>query len=219
MYMRQEAVTNNQHFSESDIDEIRSWLVHRLITFSAQSVTTQQSSPLETDTKTKNLSENMESLQSQLFDTSLLRLCQTAASSEEWRAEDDDNMQLREHSIAPGDCWLSIDPWVALWMDYRSFNNMPPLKTAGDFVLVSIDQHIQQREFTSSTTTFDICLLPALDLFKFWSTYKCKEPRPNTVHRNGKEYLALDKSIVDDMCVWIHEMREQFEKHGRNIFN
>ena len=74
---------------------------------------------------------------------------------------------LREHSIAPGDCWLSIDPWVALWLDYRSFNNMPPLKTAGDFVLVSIDQHIQQRDFTSSTTTFDIRLLPAVDLFKF----------------------------------------------------
>ena len=127
-------------------------------------------------------------------------------------------MQLREHSIAPGDCWLSIDPWVALWLDYRSFNNMPPLKTAGDFVLVSIDQHIQQREFTSSTTTFDICLLPAIDLFKFWSTYKCKKPRPNTVHRNGKEYLALDRSIVDDLCVWIREMREQFEKHGKTFF-
>ena len=55
-------------------------------------------------------------------------------------------MQLREYSIAPGGCWLSIDLWVALWLDYRSFNNMPPLKTAGDFVLVSIDQHIQQRE-------------------------------------------------------------------------
>ena len=95
---------------------------------------------------------------------------------------------------------------------------MPPLKTAGDdFVLVSIDQHIQQREFTSSTTIFDICLLPAIDLFKFWSTYKCKKPSPNTVHRNGKN-LALDRSIVDDLCVWIREMREQFEKHGRNTF-
>ena len=47
------------------------------------------------------------------------------------------SLQLREHPIEEGECRLSIDLRVALWMDYRCFVNKPHLKTVGDFVLVT----------------------------------------------------------------------------------
>ena len=45
------------------------------------------------------------------------------------------SLQLREHPIE-GECWLSIDLRVALWMDYRCFVNKPHLKTVGDLCLL-----------------------------------------------------------------------------------
>ena len=52
------------------------------------------------------------------------------------------SLQLRKHSIEEGECLLSIDLRVALWMDYRCFVNKPHLETVGDFVLVTNNLHI-----------------------------------------------------------------------------
>ena len=125
------------------------------------------------------------------------------------------SLQLREHPIE-GECWLSIDLRVALWMDYRCFVNKPHIKTVGDFVLVTNNLHIDFNNFVAKHIMPDMYLVLAAALLRYWC--RCGQQYQTPIYKYGKQYIYLSSSQLDDLCAWIRDMKEQFYKHGRQIF-
>ncbi|XP_062515631.1 uncharacterized protein LOC134191083 isoform X2 [Corticium candelabrum] len=112
MYMRNEALgIHSNNFCESEINDIRYWLAHRLITQFAANTTGNKSLNLKiTPTNIQPSAKYYiswetteivtETLESELYDYSLLRLLQTRASLQAWRAEhDDDTSESHKNSV------------------------------------------------------------------------------------------------------------------------
>lgn len=113
---------------------------------------------------------------------------------------------------------MSIDTDVALWLDYRSFCNMPTLRIIDDFVIISIELHNHFDAFKrSEVAKFNgLSLLPAIELLKLWSIHS--RVSLSTVSSYGKLYVSLSASQLDDLIEWVTEMRIQFMSQGLVIF-
>ncbi|XP_062511167.1 uncharacterized protein LOC134187066 [Corticium candelabrum] len=180
MYTRNEALgIHSNNFCESEINDIRCWLAHRLITQFAANTTGNKSLNLEiTPTNIQPSAKYYiswetteivtETLESELYDYPLLRLLQTWQSLQAWRAEHDDDTPLQEQTVSVGACWLSIHLHVALWLDDKCFNNKPAVQVVGDFVLATHELHMEFINFVSDNTMPDIYLVPAVSLVRFW---------------------------------------------------
>jgi hypothetical protein len=160
--------------------------------------------------------QNVCELESQLFDHSLFRLWRTGSTMNPWRAEEDDDSELIDQVVSGNEYWLSINADVALWLDWRTFNKMPLLSAVSDFVLVSSEIHHEFDEFVKMEGSTGTTLLPAVDLIHFWASTKGQSL--SLVHRYGKQYVQISSLQLDDICLWVRGMREQYARCGKSVF-
>ena len=101
-------------------------------------------------------------------------------------------------------------------MDYRCFVNKPHLKTVGDFVFATNNLLMDFNNFAAKHTMPDMYLVPAAALLRYWCM--CGQQYQTSIYKYGKQYIYLSSSQLDDLSAWIHDMKEQFYKNGRQIF-
>jgi hypothetical protein len=114
---------------------------------------------------------------------------------------------------------LSIDPDVALWLDYRSFSNQHSLKVIDDFVVVSDELHDEYDSFKQNELAeFDAgsSLLPPIELLQLClSRLNISAPFHSLY---GKDYVALTGSQFDSVSGLVQELRIEFMSKGNVIF-
>jgi hypothetical protein len=125
-------------------------------------------------------------------------------------------LQLIDQVVSGNEYWLSINADVALWLDWRTFNKMPLLSAVSDFVLVSSEIHHEFDEFVKMEGSTGTTLLPAVDLIHFWASTKGQSL--SLVHRYGKQYVQISSLQLDDICLWVRGMREQYARCGKSVF-
>ena len=89
-----------------------------------------------------------------------------------------------------GEYALSKDLNVALWLDYRSFNNEKPLKEVydGDFVIIDEQLHAQFDEFKQNVVPTNHSMVQKLNLIDHYLSTKGKF----CVELYGKLYVMLN---------------------------
>ena len=101
---------------------------------------------------------------------------------------------------------------LALWLDCRTYEKKPTLKRVSDFVLVNPVVHQEFNDFSKAEITPELQLLLALDLIKVWETDKALSlPR---VSRYQKVYVNISSSQLDDLCLWVYDMRKLYNSRG-----
>ena len=120
----------------------------------------------------------------------------------------------------PEDYTLSKDWDVALWVDYRAFHGEPELEDAVDFVIVDSQLHDQFDQFKRAEVKPSHSLLPMVELLRFYCLSKCPhEFDCSIVVRFGKTYLEMHEAQIDQLVVWVSDMRDQYYGvEGESIF-
>ena len=125
-------------------------------------------------------------------------------------------LQLAEHTSSVEECWLSVNVDVALWLDCRTYEKKPTLKRVSDFVLVNPVVHQEFNDFAKAEITQELQLLLDVDLIKVWETDKALSlPR---VSRYQNVYVSISSSQLDDLCLWVYDMRKLYNSKGRSLF-
>ena len=126
------------------------------------------------------------------------------------------------HELKPGEYGLSKDLDVALWLDCRAFQCDTPVPEIQDFVIIDSQLHDQFDLFKKSNVRESYSLIPLCNLLTFYchSGSKCHHSLNSKVEKYGKVYLELHMSEVDELVMWVDEMRERyFGVDGEKIFN
>ena len=122
------------------------------------------------------------------------------------------------HELKPGEYGLSKDLDVALWLDCRTFHHEPPLPDIHDFVVINSQLHNEFDLFKKTNIRASYSLIPLCDLLTFYCGSKCRVG--TKVLRYGKVYLELHNSEVDELIMWVDEMREKyFGFDGEKVFD
>lgn len=122
-------------------------------------------------------------------------------------------------SCEPGGYGLSKDIDVALWLDYRTFQNEPPLPDRHNFVIINSQLHKQFHAFKRDNVRASYSNIPLCSLLVFYCSSKCPHHLSSMVEKYGKVYLELHMSEVDVFVMWVNDMRERYYGvDGERIF-
>ena len=127
-------------------------------------------------------------------------------------------LQLSDHYEQKGDYGLNIDTDVLLWLDSRDFEKKPPLRHALGFVIVNSQQHDDFDRFKKGQTLYDYNLLESIELLELWHSSSGKKSSDAVVNRFGKQYIKLHITEIDNLCRWVIELRNRFERLGVAAF-
>ena len=123
-------------------------------------------------------------------------------------------MQLSEYLHDPTEYGLHINTHVSLWLHSRSYDNKPLLVQAFGFVIVTEEIH---EEFDAFVTSMPLltqgCYLQCGPLLQYWNMHMRPTPA-SVVNLFTNEYLYLHYSDVDNLCEWVLNAREEYEKHA-----
>ena len=127
-------------------------------------------------------------------------------------------LQCTFHS-QPGEYALSKDVDVSLWLDYRRFNEDPPLPDFINFVMVNHQLHDEFDEFKKTKIRPSYSFIPLSELL----IYYCLSNHADLLNsskaaRFGNEYLELNPSQVDSLIIWVNTTRKKYKKEGENVF-
>ena len=104
---------------------------------------------------------------------------------------------------------------MALWLEFRAYDDKPPLQQFFDFVFVTPELHNEFDAFKAAEIKPNRSFLPLVALLEYWNV---RRPIPSpTVIKYDKHYLSLESSEVDELCQWVCDMREfgLSTEHGR----
>ena len=108
---------------------------------------------------------------------------------------------------------LHIDADVALWLDYRSTHQLPPLLVVQGLNFVIVDNQLMNEflNFKQKEVQLGFSFLKCNHLLKMWlSQTKAAVP----VSKYDNEYVYLNCTQIDDLCQWVMEMRDNVAKNG-----
>ena len=104
---------------------------------------------------------------------------------------------------------LSKDVDVVVWLQYRAYNRQPLPRDAFDFVIVTSELHKDFDAFKEQELQSHFSFLVITDLLRFYLHYH-SHLQPVYVHMYGEAYLRFTGSQMDDLCLWVYEMRKTF---------
>ena len=125
-------------------------------------------------------------------------------------------MQLTPYLSSGKEHGLGINVDVALWLDYRNFQNKPPLQVVQDCVIVTNELHDEFDDFNDREAIVDVSVLPFVELLQFWYASQGIPALPFLKY--GKKYIKLTSSQVDNLCWWVVETRKQLKSQGKSVF-
>ena len=110
---------------------------------------------------------------------------------------------------------MHIDADVALWLDYRRFQNISNLRIlqCQNFVAVN---HSDMDEFDKFKEEIALgsSVLKCNNILNLWiSTQKDVHP----YQQYDSQYVLLQSSQVDDLCEWVTQLREKVQRNGRIV--
>ena len=108
---------------------------------------------------------------------------------------------------------------MALWLDFRAFQNEPPLPERHDFVIINCQLHDQFDAFKRDNIRASKSNIPVCSLLMFYCNSKCPHHLSSMAEKYGKVYLELYMSEVDELIMWVNDMREKYYGvDGERIF-
>ena len=128
-------------------------------------------------------------------------------------------MQLSAYLSGPTEYGLHVNAHVSLWLESRSYDKKPSLVQALGFVIVTEEI---QKEFDAFVTSMPLlskgCYFQCGPLQQYWNMHM-RPISASVVSLFADEYLYLHYSEVDDLCEWVLNAREAFEKHKQSAEN
>ena len=115
-----------------------------------------------------------------------------------------------------GEYALSKDVDVALWLDYRRFNNSAAITDVGDFVIVDSRLHSEFDDFKNSTVTPSSSHLKMNSLLQLYLAH-FPELAQSVVHKYGQTYLVLHRTQVDELCRWTSDTQDKYDVKGPEV--
>ena len=95
-----------------------------------------------------------------------------------------------------------------------SYDNKPLLVQAFGFVIVTEEIHEEFDAFVASMPLLTQgCYLQCGPLLQYWNMHMRPTPT-SVVNLFTNEYLYLHYSDVDNLCEWVLNAREEYEKHA-----
>lgn len=129
-------------------------------------------------------------------------------------------MQLSYLFENDGDYALSKDVDVALWQDFRAYNNMQPVKDAIDFVIVNSQLHNEFDDFRKGQKEGRrYSYLKVNELMQFYVHHDYCQLSDSIVTQYNHTYLRMGSGDIDRLCRWIYGLRESYQLEGLRIFN
>ena len=128
-------------------------------------------------------------------------------------------MQLSAYLSGPTEYGLHVNAHVSLWLESWSYDKKPSLVQALGFVIVTEEIH---KEFDAFVTSMPLlskgCYFQCGPLLQYWNTHM-RPISASVASLFADEYLYLHYSEVDDLCEWVLNTREAFEKHTQSAEN
>ena len=125
-------------------------------------------------------------------------------------------MQLSAYLSGPTEYGLHVNAHVSFWLESRSYDKKPSLVQALGFVIVTEEIH---KEFDAFVTSMPLlskgCYFQCGPLLQYWNMHM-RPISASVVSLFAGEYLYLHYSEVDDLCEWVLNAREAFEKHTQS---
>ena len=116
--------------------------------------------------------------------------------------------------ISKGDFGLNINADVALWLDYRQFNNCPQLHQHHGFLIMNETSMEEFEEFKRDIPA-TLTLLKHNELMQLWiSSSTTSSSNYPVTSRFGNEYVVLNSTQVGSLCQWVLDLREAVIKEG-----
>ena len=108
---------------------------------------------------------------------------------------------------------------MALWLDFRAFQNEPSLPDSHNFVIINSQLHDQFDAFKRDNIRASYSNIPLCSLLMFYCCSKCPHHLSSKVKKYGRVYLELYMSEVDKFIMWVDDMREKYYgADGERIF-
>ena len=83
-------------------------------------------------------------------------------------------------------------------------------------MLVNPVVHQEFNDFAKAEITPELQVLLDVELIKVWETYKALSlPR---MSRYQIVYVNISSSQLDDLCLWVYDMRKLYNSKGRSLF-
>ena len=128
-------------------------------------------------------------------------------------------MRLSAYLSGPTEYGLHVNAHVSLWLESRSYDKKPSLVQALGFVIVTEEIHKEIDAFVTSMPLLSKgCYFQCGPLLRYWNTHM-RPISASVVSLFADEYLYLHYSEVDDLCEWVLNAREAFEKHTQSAEN
>ncbi|KAL5515883.1 hypothetical protein EMCRGX_G001128 [Ephydatia muelleri] len=126
------------------------------------------------------------------------------------------NHFLSAYLSGPTEYGLHVNAHVSFWLESRSYDKKPSLVQALGFVIVTEEIH---KEFDAFVTSMPLlskgCYFQCGPLQQYWNMHM-RPISASVVSLFAGEYLYLHYSEVDDLCEWVLNAREAFEKHTQS---
>ena len=113
---------------------------------------------------------------------------------------------------------LSKDLDVALWLDYRTCHGESQLVDVIDFVIVNSDLHEQFDLFKKDEVPPNYGFVRMVELLEFYESESTHFEGDITLKFN-KTYLKMSGSQIDDLIIWVGQMRDRYSREGHSIFD
>ena len=105
-------------------------------------------------------------------------------------------MQLTPYLSSGKEHGLGINVHVALWLDYRNFQNKPPLQVVPDCVNVTNELHDEFDDFNDREAIVDVSVLPFVELLQFWCARQGIPPLPFLKYGKNTSSSPAHKLII-----------------------
>ncbi|KAL5503594.1 hypothetical protein EMCRGX_G010567 [Ephydatia muelleri] len=155
-------------------------------------------------------------LKDQLLSSQILYLWQSGSTMYDRSCREDEDLDLSAYLSGPTEYGFHVNAHVSFWLESRSYDKKPSLVQALGFVIVTEEIH---KEFDAFVTSMPLlskgCYFQCGPLLQYWNMHM-RPISASVVSLFAGEYLYLHYSEVDDLCEWVLNAREAFEKHTQS---